>query len=468
MTNYLITVWKHHWRLRVLVILSLLLIFPACTVTSASSSLDVTWTIAGSTSPSACTQYGASTTAITVYESSGAQYGRVTAACQSMSATISNMPAGNYTVTGQMLDAAGNALTSVVGPVGVNVASGGSTVQNVDFPSAVFSTSGLGTLTVNWTIESSSSASGCSKFNAAEISIQLLDGNGNAVGAAHTTPCSTFAWTLTNLTAGSYTVTSTLLAATGQAVSTVATSNAFAIAVNSTVTVNVDFPTASFSPFNATHGMLQLDWTIASSPAASLCASYGAVNISFSLFDANGNAYGSANVSSCSAQTAIVYAITPGTYNVTAKMLDANGQTITTTATATSVIITAGTKTEQAFDFPLSSFTGSNVSTGTLEVDWTIASQLDATLCSLHNAANIALQIYDASNSPYGAVHTAACSAFMTVIPSLPPGNYYVDGQLVNASGQAVSTKIPPQPVIITAGTTTPKQFDFPTSSFTN
>ena len=449
------------------VLFTLLLILPACS--TSNGSLSVTWTIASVSDASLCGQYGAASVALLVNDSSGNQFSRVTPTCSAMSTSIPNVPAGTYTLTAQMLDAQGNPISSVIGPLSVSLTGGATATQNIDFPATAFSSApGTGTLTVNWTIENSTSAAECTKFSASNISIQLTDAGGNAIGATHINPCSVFTWTMTNLAPGTYFVSSTLVGATGQAVSTAAGPNSVTITASTTTTSVIDFPASAFFASSSTTGTLQVNWTIASSPASAQCATYGAVSVVVNIFDSSGNAYGPPTSAACSAQTAILTNLARGMYTVNAKMVDANGQAVSSTASANAVTIGAGATTNQAFDFPVSSFTGSTGTTGTLEVDWTLASTTNSSLCSAHNAANIAVQVYDSSNLPYGTLHTAPCSAFMILVASLPPGVYSVDGQLLDANSQPATTKIPPQPVTIAAGTTTPEQFDFPATSFFN
>ncbi len=156
----------------VMLAFALMWLSPACT--TANGSLSVTWTIASSSDASLCGPYGATNVALLVNDSSGNQFSRVTLACSAMSTGIPNVPAGTYTVTAQMIDAQGSTISSVIGPISVSIAGGATTTQNLDFPTSAFSaTPGTGTLTVNWTIENSTSAAECSKFNASTFQYSL-------------------------------------------------------------------------------------------------------------------------------------------------------------------------------------------------------------------------------------------------------------------------------------------------------
>lgn len=229
-----------------LVLFTLILLLPACG--TSNGSLSVTWTIASSTDASFCGKYGAASIALLVNDSSGNQFSRVTPACSAMSTNIPNVPEGTYTLIAQMLDAQGNTISNSIGPFAVSVTGGAVTTQNIDFSATAFSsTPGTGTLTVAWTIENSTSAEECTKFNASNISIQLTDASGNAIGAAHINPCSVFTLVMTELAPGTYFVTSTLVGATGQAVSTTAGPSSVTITASNTTTNSVDFPASAFT-----------------------------------------------------------------------------------------------------------------------------------------------------------------------------------------------------------------------------
>ena len=446
----------------------LLAVALAVSCAAGNGTLTTTWTIASGSDPAQCNVHGASSVALQVKDSSGNIYQSVTAPCTAFSNTFSNVPPANYTVTAQMVDAAGNTASNFVGPIGVSVNSGSTTVQNIDFPTSAFANAATtGTLAVNWTIESDSIATECTKFGAVNISIQLSDTTGNLVGTPHTSPCNAFTMTLSGIATGTYGISSTLVDASGQAISTKVGPNTITVSSNLTSTETVDFPASAFPGASTATGSLEVDWTIASNPAAPQCATYGAVSLAVTLISSSGIAYGAPTTVTCSAQTTNIPNLTPGTYGVSALMLDTNSQPVSTTASASSIVITAGASTKQVFDFPTTAFMGNNT-TGTLEVDWTLASSSNTSLCATHSAANIAVQLYDFANNPYGTPHTTACSALMLLIANLPPATYSVDGQLVDANNQPVTTKIPPQPVSIVAGVTTPEQFDFPTTSFTN
>jgi hypothetical protein len=115
-------------------------------------------------------------------------------------------------------------------------------------------------------------------------------------------------------------------------------------------------------------------------------------------------------------------------------------------------------------DFPTTSF---QTNTGSLQINWTIASATNASDCAAHNAANVSVQIFNATNAPVGAAHLEPCSQFTGTITGLAPGSYTFTGQMVDSNGSPVGTMIPAVAETTTANTTTTQQLDFPVSSFT-
>ena len=104
-------------------------------------------------------------------------------------------------------------------------------------------------------------------------------------------------------------------------------------------------------------------WTIASSSADTQCSTYGAVKLSVSLFGSNGTQYGDTVTAACSVEATSIPNVAPGTYTVRAQMVDAGGQPVSSTITATNVTIADQTTTPQLFDFPITSFVNSKGTT---------------------------------------------------------------------------------------------------------
>src|SRR5512140_2147873 len=66
-------------------------------VPAAMGTLTVNWLVGGTTDPAACVQYGAMAMQIAVYDASGAEITRQTAACGSFTITVP-LPEGTYSV----------------------------------------------------------------------------------------------------------------------------------------------------------------------------------------------------------------------------------------------------------------------------------------------------------------------------------------------------------------------------------
>jgi T-Q ester bond containing domain len=322
---------------------------------------------------------------------------------------------------------------------------------------------GTGSLAVSWTLESSSDPNQCSALGAQSISIKVSDLSGNQV-ASVTESCAALSTTIDDLPEGSYTMQAQLLDANAKGVTSILGPTPEAITAGQTTPQAIDFPEDSFGPGTTTanDGSLDLTWTVASSTD---CSVANATNIVLQLFDSNNTAVGSAQTAACSALSATLPDVAPGSYTLTAKLVDTNGADATTTVPVP-VVITAGTTTTQAIDFPRDSFETSASGTGSIDVTWTITSGTSATSCESHEAASISLQLYDADGTTaVGDPILASCVAFETSITNLPPGSYTLSAQLVNDTG-SVSSLIPPQPVTVTSGASAPEAFDFPSDSF--
>jgi hypothetical protein len=324
-----------------------------------------------------------------------------------------------------------------------------------------------GSAVVNWTIASGKDATQCTTYGAASIVIQLTDSTGNPYGTATTTACSAFSVTIPNLPPGTYGLTAQMVDANHAPVSTVAPSQSVTIGAGATAAVAFDFPATSFTAPTGTTGALSATWTVASTTDAAQCTTYGAASIVLKLTDSAGNPYGTATTAACSAFSVTIPNLPPGTYGVTAQMVDASSAPVSTMVPSQSVAIVAGTTATQAFDFPAASFTAPTGTTGTLNVTWTVASTTDAAQCTAHTAANIVIQL-TSGGTPFGTATTAACSAFSTTIANLPPGTYGVSAQMVDVSNAPVSTMVPAQSVTVSASATAAQAFDFPSASFTN
>jgi hypothetical protein len=110
---------------------------------------------------------------------------------------------------------------------------------------------------------------------------------------------------------------------------------------------------------------------------------------------------------------------------------------------------------------------GSESSTGSVQVNWTVASSADATECTTYGAASVVFTLKTSSGAVFGTPTTVSCSAFSVVIPALPADTYTMTAQMVDATGAPVGTATSPAPIVVTAGETATQSLDFPASSFT-
>ena len=221
------------------------LVMSACS--SSTGTLTVTWTIGSTAEASLCDKYGASNVAVLIKNSSGNPYTNTTPECSALTTTDTNVPTGTYSVYAQLLDATGSTASNYIGPVVVNVTSGNTTIQNIDFPIASLNTNlTTGTLNVIWTIASSSADTQCSTYGAAKLSISLSS-NGKQYGSTVTAACADETTSIPNLAPGTYTVNAQMVDAAGQPVSSVIATTNVTIAAQTTTPQLVDFPVASFS-----------------------------------------------------------------------------------------------------------------------------------------------------------------------------------------------------------------------------
>jgi uncharacterized protein (DUF2141 family) len=456
--------------------LLMLVLTGGCTVTTATSAtgngnLVVDWTILGSVDSGQCTAHGAQTVSVQVFNSSGVEASSIAVNCSAFSATFNALPVGDYTIQAQLESAGGATLANLPASVAATVQDGLTTSETVDFSESAFNTpvAGTGTLEIDWTIAGSADASLCATHSAQTLSIQVFDASNVQYGGTINAACSSLTASVTGLPAGSYSVQAQMLDATGASITTLIGPLAETITSGVVTRQAVDFPEDSFGPAttNADQGTLTVTWTVADAATSSACATNGAADIVLALLDSN-NVQVAAQDISCSAFSATLPSLNPGTYTLTAKLVDSNGADVTTTATIPDLEVSAGSNTAQPIDFPTTSFEtpGTGTGTGSIAVTWTIASGTTTASCGAHNAASISLQLYQSDGvTTIGSAVLDPCTAFSATISNLSPGAYSLSAQLVNATG-SVSTLIPPQPVTVTAGASAPLAFDFPTSAF--
>jgi len=213
-------------------------------------------------------------------------------------------------------------------------------------------------------------------------------------------------------------------------------------------------------------GSLTITWSIASTTDPAWCTTENAASIVIQLTDASGAAYGSTTVAPCSAFAVTIPSLPPGTYDASAHMVDGSNRVISSTVGPAQVSVISGLTSSQGLAFPASSFTGSTPSSGTLLVSWDVATSTDPAQCIAHGAANIVIQLTDASGAPYGTPTVMSCGSFMASIVNLPAGTYAMSAYMVSASNDPVTTTVGPVPVTIIGASTTSQAIDFPLDSF--
>lgn len=218
--------------------------------------------------------------------------------------------------------------------------------------------SGHGTLTITWTIASTSDATLCDKYDASNVAILVNETSGNPYSRVNPA-CGTLSTTYFNVPDNTYSVTAQMINDSGNTVSNYIGPIVVSVTSGNTTVQNFDFPLVSFN-VDATSGTLAVSWTIASSSTEPQCSSYGAVYFSVTLFDGNGNQYGPTTSVACAAATINIPNLLPGSYAIVGQMLDAKGQPVSSAARATNVAVSAQKTTQQSFDFPAAAFASSN------------------------------------------------------------------------------------------------------------
>jgi uncharacterized protein (DUF2141 family) len=329
---------------------------------------------------------------------------------------------------------------------------------------------GTGSVSLTWTVLSSSTTDECTSHNAQNISITLTATSSTAVSQSVTVACDAFSATIANVEPGSYTLAATLVDGTGADLTTEVGPIALTVTADATTPEAVDFPDVSFTSSpggDGTTGNIEVDFTIASGTDPTACTTYDATTLVVNVEDSNGTTVGTSTMADCTAFMATVTDLAPGTYTVTASFVDASGNSVSTTVTAPPVTVTAAATAMTSVDFPADSFMGATGSSGSIEVDWTIAGGTDPGACTTYSAATLMITVTDSTGNPVGNGYTAPCSDFATTVQDLPPGTYMVSASFVDSSGDSVSTTSGPSSVVVTAGATTAQPFAFPADAFT-
>jgi hypothetical protein len=223
-----------------------------CTVTTSPDAsvgaFTVNWTIAEAASPASCTNYGAATILVHVYDVNGVQTNAgYTQSCSLFAMTIQGLSAQAYSFDAVLLDPNGVAVTTVLGRTAVSVVSGTTASVAIDFPATSFLSSQQGAttgfLTVTWDIDGMMDPALCAAHNVDSIRFRISDASGTVIGQETVEPCTAFTATVPYPT-GVYTLGAELyLGPTVRTTSATATVN---IVPATTVTQPVTFASSSF------------------------------------------------------------------------------------------------------------------------------------------------------------------------------------------------------------------------------
>ena len=100
-----------------------------------AGTLTVTWLMAGTTDPSLCAGYGASSLELAVYDAAGNPVTTVDAPCESFSLTV-ELPEGRYTADATLVDQASRARSVPKTLSAVDIVAGTNLTIDLDFPSS--------------------------------------------------------------------------------------------------------------------------------------------------------------------------------------------------------------------------------------------------------------------------------------------------------------------------------------------
>ena len=103
---------------------------------------------------------------------------------------------------------------------------------------------------------------------------------------------------------------------------------------------------------------------------------------------------------------------------------------------------------------------------GDIVLTWSIDGDSSGGQCGSHDAPQIQVTITDSSNQIIDSWRVPCASEGSD--ESLPPGVYSATAQLLNASGQAITTADPTTFTISSDSSSLPVDFDFDEDSFTN
>ncbi|MGZ3448880.1 MAG: hypothetical protein ACXVEF_04740 [Polyangiales bacterium] len=215
-----------------------------------------------------------------------------------------------------------------------------------------------GHLQVRWTVGGLADATDCTDNGASGARIDVIDANGAKVnGGSDSQSCDAFGVTFPGTFAvGSYRVAVTLLGVDGAAVTTTASSTV-TVVDSETAEAAFDFPTSSFLHPATTTGKLEVYWSIEGSKDATFCSSHNVANARVDVLSSGTKVNTGGDTQACTAfGTSFADPFTAGTYEVDVTLLDASGNALTTTVSASATVPSDGTTGRVDVDFPATSF----------------------------------------------------------------------------------------------------------------
>jgi hypothetical protein len=213
-----------------------------------------------------------------------------------------------------------------------------------------------GSLTMLWTIVSSGIDSACTDRDAETLVLRLIDENGNQSGDEVTAPCTDFAIQVEDIVAGTYALELRLENGAGDSLTAWKELQDVVIEAEATTVEDVNFASAMFVPSET--GSLEVDWAIAGKATATACTARGAETLVIKLYDERGNRYGDPTQAACADFSVAIRRLPVGDYTLTAVLVDAGGDELTTTVDAEGMTIAEGETTSQSLAFPEDSFYG--------------------------------------------------------------------------------------------------------------
>ena len=202
---------------------------PAACIVGATATFSLAWSLEDATgADSTCDGVGGKTVDIDVVNASTGAEALATIPCGALAATTCGMPAGTYSISMKLRDAAGNVLTEIVAPLMFLVDGHETGVTSLPFQVGGDPTKGRG-FAATWSIDKVSTGAIETCAQAGAASVRLTAGS-----TKFDLPCANGKGLTTALTPGSYPISLDLIDGTGASLSETQTMNV-SIAANQLV-----------------------------------------------------------------------------------------------------------------------------------------------------------------------------------------------------------------------------------------